>query len=173
MLGALPDEAQPSQKGFESELWNTLRSMDPARPVWVESESRKIGKIQVPSILLARVRASACMRLEPPLAERVRFLIEEYAHMLADPAWLKDRLNQLAELHSREVMQRWTELIDAKAWDELVRNLLVNHYDPLYQRSMSRSYPTLGSALVLRPQKLDAETIGQQAEELLASTITY
>ncbi|MCF8206692.1 MAG: tRNA 2-selenouridine(34) synthase MnmH, partial [Methylotenera sp.] len=42
VLGALPDRSQPTQKGFDSALWDRLRQLDPARPVFVQSESRKI-----------------------------------------------------------------------------------------------------------------------------------
>jgi len=167
VLGSLPGEAQPSQKWFESQVWDTLRKFDPARPVWIESESRKIGVVQVPTALLTCMRASRCMRIEPPIEERVRFLIDEYAHVLTEPAALKSRLNQLSALRSREVIQRWLELIDARAWEVLVRDLLENHYDPLYQRSMGKSYPTLDSSPMLRTQRLDPETIDAHARDLL------
>lgn len=167
VLGSLPGEAQPGQKWFESQVWDTLRKFDPARPVWIESESRKIGSIQVPTRLLECMRASSCMRIEPPIEERVRFLIDEYAHMLTEPAALKGRLNQLSALQSREVIERWMGLIDARAWEVLVRDLLENHYDPLYQRSMGKSYPTLDSSPVLCPRRLDPGTIGGHARELL------
>ena len=38
VLGILPDCPQPSQKAFDTALWNALRGFDPARPVFVESE---------------------------------------------------------------------------------------------------------------------------------------
>ena len=110
--------------------------------------------------------ASSCLRVEPPLPERVRFLIGDYSHMLRNPAWLKERLAKLTELQPREVIQRWIGLIDAAAWEELVTDLLVNHYDPLYLRSMNRSYPTLDSAPVLRPERLDPEAVAQLARSL-------
>ena len=39
VLGNEPNIEQPSQKGFETQLWNALRSLDPSKPVLVESES--------------------------------------------------------------------------------------------------------------------------------------
>jgi len=52
VLGHLPNNPQPSQKHFESMLWDTLRSFDPGRPVFIESESRKVGQCQVPAELI-------------------------------------------------------------------------------------------------------------------------
>lgn len=168
VLGALPGEVQPGQKWFESQVWNTLRKFDAERLVWIESESRKIGNIQVPTRLLEQMRSSRCIRIEPPIGERVRFLIEEYAHMLSEPAVLKGRLNQLSSLQSREVLDRWMSWIDARAWEMLVRDLLENHYDPLYQRSMAKSYPTLDASPVLNPQILAPAAITEYVRELLA-----
>src|SRR5215472_1873107 len=42
VLGGLPGTAQPSQKAFESGLCEALARLDPSRPVFVESESRRI-----------------------------------------------------------------------------------------------------------------------------------
>ncbi|MSQ50813.1 MAG: tRNA 2-selenouridine(34) synthase MnmH [Betaproteobacteria bacterium] len=167
VLGSMPGEPQPSQKWFESQVVDILRRMDHSSPVWVESESRKIGAIQVPTALLMRIRASQCLRLEPPVTERVRFLIDEYPHMLADPALLKGRLAQLSALQSAETMERWMRLIDSGAWNTLVRDLLENHYDPLYLRSMGKSYPTLDTAPVLRPLRLDAGSMNECAREIM------
>ena len=169
VLGSLPGENQPSQKWFESQLVDRLRHFDAARPVWVESESRKIGSIQVPTALLFRIRESSCLTVASPISERVRFLIEDYPYMLAEPAMLKARLGQLTELQSREVIDRWMTLIDARDWEVLVRDLLENHYDPLYLRSMSKSYPTLDAAPVLNLDALDAASLAEQARTLACS----
>jgi len=43
-LGAAESQApQPSQKAFESRLANQLWRLDPAKPVWIEAESAKVG----------------------------------------------------------------------------------------------------------------------------------
>src|SRR6185503_9639364 len=58
VLGGLPDRPQPSQKMFESLLLKELSLLDATRPVYVEGESKKIGQLQVPEALIARMRAS-------------------------------------------------------------------------------------------------------------------
>jgi tRNA 2-selenouridine synthase len=85
VLGGLPSQPQPGQKHFESRVWDTLRRCAPARPVFVESESRKVGSLRVPDALLARMRESPCITLEVPRAARVRLLRDEYAHFERDP----------------------------------------------------------------------------------------
>src|SRR5947207_12566106 len=67
VLGGLPGEPQPSQKWFESQLLAALENFDRTHPVFVEGESKKIGELQVPEALMARMRASRCITLESEL----------------------------------------------------------------------------------------------------------
>ena len=61
VLGLVPGSAQPSQKRSTARVWDALRRLDPARPVFVESESKKIGDLRVPEALVERMRAAPCL----------------------------------------------------------------------------------------------------------------
>jgi tRNA 2-selenouridine synthase len=141
LLGALPNQPQPSQKGFESAVWYALTRVDPARPVFVESESKKIGALRVPDALISAMRASPCVRLEVPLTSRVQLLIEDYAHFLHDSSLINSQLAHLVALRGNETVQAWQELANQQVWDELVSALLKQHYDPAYFRSLANNYP--------------------------------
>jgi tRNA 2-selenouridine synthase len=168
VLGNLPEAPQPSQKMFETRLWDSLRRLDPHRPVLVEAESKKIGQLQVPDALLETMRAAECIRIETPVEARVRFLIDEYRHFLADPAALKAQLDCLVALHGREVIGRWRTAADRGEWSALVADLLESHYDPAYRRSTHKNYARLGEARVLHPRDLSSSTIAGLAIELAA-----
>jgi tRNA 2-selenouridine synthase len=155
LLGDLPGDPQPSQKGFDSALLAALERLDPARPVYVESESKKIGTVQVPDALLAAMRESPCVRVDTPQPLRVALLKDEYAHFLADPQSLSDRLAHLAPLHGKSTLDRWAAAGAAGDFDTLVGELLVRHYDPTYTRSMARNFPRHADALVAVPQATD------------------
>src|SRR5699024_5055883 len=43
ILGGLPDCPQPSQRHFDTCLHTAMTALDPARPVFIEAESRNIG----------------------------------------------------------------------------------------------------------------------------------
>jgi tRNA 2-selenouridine synthase len=168
VLGALPDAPQPSQKMFESRLWQQLGALDPACPVYVESESKKIGVLQVPQALLDCMWASPCIRLVTATPARVALLKEEYAHLLADADLLGGLLDRLLPLHGHAVIARWKELAAARAWDELVEDLLVRHYDPSYSRSIVSHYPQLPQARVLEVDARAADPFAGAARELMA-----
>jgi len=140
LLGELPGAPQPTQKAFETALWVALSRFDPARPVYVEAESRKVGELRVPDALIHRMRESACLRLEAETPVRVDLLMQDYAHFVADPAALVAKLECLAPLHGAERVATWKAFVAAGDWRGLVADLLVSHYDPAYHRSTSRNY---------------------------------
>jgi tRNA 2-selenouridine synthase len=166
VLGDMPGTVQPSQKMFESRLWHALRSLHPGTPVFVEAESRKIGNLRIPEKLLERMRDSACIRIEVPLEERVRFLVGEYGHFLAEPGWLKAKLLRLAALHSSVTVARWNAMIDACEWEALVFDLLRIHYDPAYARSTQSNYARIAHTHALNIALLQEQEIARAAMTL-------
>ena len=171
VLGALPGVAQPSQKAFETALWDTLRRMDPQRPVWVESESRKIGRLQVPEALLERVRGARCLRLTTADAVRIRILREDYAALAADVPALQQRLHALRELRGHAAVARWCALAARGELDTLVAELLEQHYDPSYRGSMQRHFAGLADAPQVRIDAADG--FDAVAAQLLGDATAY
>jgi tRNA 2-selenouridine synthase len=169
VLGGLPLQPQPSQKMFESRIWWTLRGFDPARPVFVESESRKVGDLRVPDELIGAMRASACVQLELALAERVRLLREEYLHFEQDHAALFTQLDCLTALHGRERIESWKQLAATRQWEALVERLLVEHYDPAYLRSISRNFAQVAQARIARVASADSTAFETIARDLVGS----
>jgi tRNA 2-selenouridine synthase len=149
VLGDLPDRPQPSQKMFESRLLAELATLDPAQPVFVEGESKKIGQVQVPEALIQRMRGSPCVRLETALETRVTLLLEEYQHFLTDRATLGEQLDCLTSLHGGEKVAQWKSLAAGAQWREFVSRLLIEHYDPAYRRSSERNFAMLSDAPVV------------------------
>lgn len=146
VLGNIPDEPQPTQKMFDSLVWAALGGFDPARPVFVEGESRKIGRIRVPEALIDSMWASPCVVLDAPIDVRVQLLKEEYSHYMSAPDALAMQLECLTALHGKETIQRWQQLAFQGEWDSFVEELLVKHYDPAYHRSTLKHYPELERA---------------------------
>ena len=145
VLGLAPGAVQPSQKQFESRVWDALRRFDPQRPVFVESESRKVGDLRVPPALIERMRTAACLQLELALEQRVALLIADYDFFVRDTAALCERLDALRALRGNATVKAWQEAARAGHTAELVRALLVEHYDPGYQQSMLRNFTGLAA----------------------------
>jgi tRNA 2-selenouridine synthase len=169
VLGDLPDEPQPTQKSFETSLWAALSGFDPARPVYVESESKKVGNLRVPDALIKRMRDARCFRLEADEAVRVALLREDYAHFIARPEALVEKLECLRSLHGEERIDLWKSQLSRGAWDALVQDLLQSHYDPAYRRSLFRNYRDAESATPVRVESVDRQAFLAIARELVRS----
>ncbi len=159
VLGAYPDRPQPPQKLFETRIWHALRSFDPTKPVFLESESKKIGNLHTPEHLLARMRNATCIALNADIPVRVALLKQEYAHFLADAESLSRQLDCLLPLQGRERIDSWKKQAHSGQWDELVADLLLHHYDPAYSRSLGKNYGQALSGPSLSLPAPDPETI--------------
>lgn len=142
VLGNEPNIEQPSQKGFETNLWNALNQLDPSKIVFVESESKKVGGLHIPDLLMERIREGRCIELRSSTATRVSWLLREYHHFLLNPEIFKQKLSLLTARYGKVQIAKWHEAIDAGNFASLVEELLVMHYDPAYQSSIARNFPS-------------------------------
>lgn len=140
VLGLVPGQQQPTQKHFDTRVWQALRAFDPARPVFVESESKKVGNVAVPEALILAMRASPCIDLRLSDEERVQLLLEDYDWFVKDPEFFCERLETLRELRGHAVVGDWQARIRTGQTQDVVRELLVQHYDPMYSASIRRNF---------------------------------
>ena len=158
VLGDLPDEPQPAQKFFESRIWKELSGFDPARPVYIEAESKKIGSLRVPQPLIEQMWQGRCFEVVTPSSLRARLLREEYAHLIENRDLLFHKLDCLKSLHSIAQIDSWKQLAYNAKWDDFVADMLANHYDPAYERSMFTNYVNARNAVAL--QAIDISSNG-------------
>ena len=168
VLGLLPGQPQPSQKAFETAVWQALRGFDAAREVFVEGESRTIGRLRVPERLLERMRASTCVQLQMATPARVAFLLDDYSHFVVDRDTFCNRLDALRELRGAATVERWQAEARAGRLAGVVEQLLELHYDPAYQASMQRNFKHFASAAQVGMENADAATLQRVAAGLSA-----
>ena len=167
VLGAISGQAQPSQKGFDTRVWDVLRRFDPARPVYVESESRKVGNVAVPVALMDAMRAGTCLNLVLDDTQRVALLMEDYDFFVRDRDAFCNRLDILAEIRGKEVVEAWKSAVRANRLEPVVRDLLTVHYDPVYLQSIRRNFKHFADAMLLAPSDRSAAAMEVVAEGLV------
>ena len=172
VLGHIPGLPQPSQKGFDSLIWNALRGFDPARVVYVEAESKKVGNVRVPDALINAMRASPCLDLQLSDDQRVALLLEDYDFFVTDPAHFCQRLEALTELRGKDVVQAWQASVMAGDTPSVVLALLTQHYDPMYAASIRRNFKHHADALPCVLQDRSADALTALATQLIASETT-
>ncbi len=134
LLGGFSD-GQPSQKAFESRVACAFAALDPARPVVVEAESSKIGRLIIPPKIWEAMCAAPRVNIEAPLKARAEYLVRAYADVIMDPARLTARLQPIRQHRGHEVVDRWQALLTSGDHLGLASALMVDHYDPAYAKS--------------------------------------
>ncbi|MGR3507186.1 MAG: tRNA 2-selenouridine(34) synthase MnmH [Paracoccaceae bacterium] len=158
---------QPSQKGFESRVAMALARIDPARPVFVEAESNKIGRMILPPSLWQAMMAADHVRIDAPLAARARYLTRAYADLLADVDLLCARLAPLKVYHGAERIEIWQAMAQEGAFEALAEDLVARHYDPRYVKAQARGRAPLAHISL---SGLAEDDLDKAADEILAIT---
>nr|WP_326529248.1 tRNA 2-selenouridine(34) synthase MnmH [Rhodoferax sp.] len=167
VLGAIPGRPQPSQKHFDTLIWDALRNFDAAKVVYVESESKKVGNVAIPTALVERMRASPCLDLVLPMDERVSLLMEDYDFFVRDTAHFCSRLDVLTELRGKTIINAWKEQVAAGQVRQVVLELLEQHYDPVYLQSMQRNFTQYGKARTIAPVDRSIAAMQNLARDIL------
>jgi tRNA 2-selenouridine synthase len=161
LFGGFSDRRQPSQKLFESRLLAAIEALDLSQPIAVEAESSKVGVRVVPPALWARMLDAPRIELLASRPARVRYLVENYADIIADRAALERAVARLPVHPGRKRIEEWKALADAGDFAALADAVVERHYDPSYERSRRLDQrPILGSVQL---SSLDQNDIGQAA----------
>ena len=166
LLGALPGIEQPSQKHFETLIATMFETLDLSKPLYVEGESARIGRLSVPIPLVGRMRAARCIEIEASADARLAYLLRDYAYLGDDAELLAAQLGKLKEAQGKETVARWQAWARDKALSPLFAELMALHYDPHYSRSQSNNF----SAWPAR-QSLEADDLTPAGVEALAQAV--
>lgn len=172
VLGGLPNNPQPSQKAFESAVATVLRTIDPCRPVYVESESKKVGGCHVPDQVMVQMRASPVITIEASVPWRANYLLQDYQHFTQSKDVLFQQLDCLIPLHGSQKIAAWKHLAEQSAWPAFVTSLLNEHYDPAYDKAIARNFkawpsraPDVGTAVTENTINSASETAAKLRQQ--------
>jgi tRNA 2-selenouridine synthase len=129
---------QPAQKMFESRLAQIITPLDPARPVYIEAESNKIGEIVIPKSLWQVMLPAPRITVAAPLVARRDHLISTYHDLTQDAAGLIDILDRLRPYHPTERIEAWVGQARQGDFAGFCEGLMRDHYDPRYAKSSAR-----------------------------------
>ena len=160
VFGAIGLGTPHNQKTFESHLWEGIRELDPNRPVFMEAESRRIGRSVMPEWLDRDKKEGAHVLITAPVAERVERLMEDYLPHEDDSVRtaLADALETIRRRMSRDDYEQYQDLLNKQEYAAFTAKLLEDYYDPKYKHALT-GYD--GEMITV-----DAEDLERAVEEL-------
>lgn len=137
-FGGVGLAAQPSNEQFENELFSELSHYKSDEWIWLENESRLIGKIKIPDFIYDQMRKATVVELIVPTELRAKHIVQEYGVFPQD---------QLAEI-TKSIEKKLGNLRMKQALEFLEANDLINwakvlltYYDNFYAYGMSLRPP--------------------------------
>lgn len=104
------------------------------KPIWVESESNKIGKLSIPKNLFKRMIVGNILKLNIPLNERANFILKDYDYFVNKISLIKNSMIFLKKFLTNNEFLDLEKNLSSKQYDIFVKNLLKFHYDKLYKK---------------------------------------
>jgi len=132
-FGGIGKGLQPTQEQFENNFFSLLHLQDKTKAIWVEDESRLIGKIQIPDSFFLQIRKAPLFFIESSLDERINTIIENYAkhdvnELIKATKQISKKLGDLRTRSAIEALQN----NDFQAW---VKEVLF-YYDKAYTNGL-------------------------------------
>jgi tRNA 2-selenouridine synthase len=126
---------QPSTEHFENLIGYTLSQLDCSRPIWIEDESRLIGRCKIPSPLFEQMACAPLLLLERPIEERLQILQEEYGD--SDPQELIRCTKGISRRLGDERMRQVIDWIETGSYREACL-MILQYYDKGYQYNIQQ-----------------------------------
>jgi len=142
-FGYAEDGLQPTQEQFENDLAFQLRLVDSRQALWLEDESRLIGRLRVPDPLWELIRHAQVFVLEWPIEKRIEYLLEDYPLM---PEKIRSNLHAIKNRLGHERHDAALKALTEDRYADLCR-IVLEYYDRAYSYGLSLRDPNTISYL--------------------------
>lgn len=130
LLGSVGMGEQNSQKIFESLVYESLINRK-SNVVFVEGESKRIGKIIMPEYLYDAINIGINIKIEADIETRIDNLLKDYVH--ENDEELIESLNLLRHNLGNKIIDNYIEMIKKHEYRSVIEELIVKYYDPHYE----------------------------------------
>ena len=158
LFGAINKMPQ-TQKNFEALLAKKILELPNTRPVFIEGESRKVGKVFIPQSLAEAMKYGTLVLLQASFDTRIRRIVEEYK-ICDEQTFLQTDsiLQSMQKVLGKKKAEQLRQWLRKGEFENIVHVLLEEYYDPRYEHAMRMNEYAL---------KLSAEDLNSAAEKLV------
>ncbi len=160
-FGALGEAPQPRVEQFENDLFSALISLDPERRIWVENESRTIGRVSIPAGFFEQYKSAPLLHLEIPFEKRVQHLMAGYANFPKEE--LMDALVKITKRMGGNNVKDALEAFEAGQVD-VATGIALHYYDKTYTHSTGKG--NFEKIIPLEVEKMDFPLVAEQLIKL-------
>ena len=162
-FGALGQPEQPSTEQFENLLFNEIRPLDLTKRIWVEDESRNVGKVFLPQPLWERMRSSPLIRIDTPYEIRLERLMRDYACFE-----LEGLAVSIKKIEKRLGFDKCKRALDActSGDRELAARICLDYYDAAYGSQLDSRFGSRVSLPSVVMDSLESASVVNKLQDL-------
>lgn len=135
-FGSIGEAAQPTVEQFENDLFHALCALDPSRRVWIENESRSIGRVYIPAAFWEKMRHSPLLNVHIPEDVRIENLLQDY--VLTDKSELEAAFLRIDRKLGGQHLKAALEALQADDFATAAR-IALHYYDKTYQHGLENN----------------------------------
>ncbi|MFA8298854.1 MAG: tRNA 2-selenouridine(34) synthase MnmH [Hyphomicrobiales bacterium] len=134
-FGELGERPQPTTQQFQNNLHTKLKSLDLDKRIWVEGESRTIGKVYLPETLWEKMNTSKVVEVNIPQEKRIQHLVKDYGKYNNE-----DLIKSVEKIQKRFGFDKAKTCIDylKNSQYEEATKMLLDYYDKAYSFSREK-----------------------------------
>ena len=150
-FGSLGERDQPTNEHFENLVLSAFLNLDAQREIWLEDESRNIGKVIVPPELYEQMRSAGVYYIDLNRRARTLRLIKDYADFPDE--LLIDRVMRIYKKLGGQNASAAIEAIQKKDYRAAIE-IVLGYYDKTYLFGLNKRNP--GSVVKIRTDSTSA-----------------
>ena len=137
-FGALGEKDQPTTEQYENNLYRQLAELDRSRIIWVEDESRNVGRCVIPGGIYKKMKESRILFLDISRELRATHLVKHYAGYSK-----KDLKECIMKISKRLGGDRTKEALESVEKEDFFQTAMITlqYYDKTYMFSLVKNHP--------------------------------
>jgi len=170
VFGALGQGPQPSSEQFENNLYSIWSGLDFRKRIWMEDESRSIGKVALPPPVFEQISNSRMVEVVLNKSFRINRLVSEYAGF--DRELLAEALFRISEGLGGTRYKLALNALTKRDFGS-VADIVLEYYDKAYRKAIEKrqnrdilrielngSNPDFHARAILETLKKNTDAIG-------------
>lgn len=130
--------AQPSQKEFQNRIAEALMAIDKESWIFVEGESKKLGRVVQPDLLYKRIHANIRIEITAPLEQRVERILKDYINI--DEKFFLTCMEYISPYIKKDAKEEALKSFAREDLEKVAQILLVEYYDKVYKKPKKVDY---------------------------------
>jgi len=124
------NDSQPTTETFENNLAFEISKLDLNKIIWVENESRLIGRIHLPLPFLEKMKVANYVKIEIPISMRISYLAKNYG--VLPIGFLKASAKKIEKRLGGDRLKLFNSHLDNDQVEQAVA-VILDYYDRSYE----------------------------------------